>query len=79
MPASHERFYTEIANAASRLGYFALYELWCGDKPVAFDLGFSLQGRYFVPKVAYNEAFKAGQGRAISSSARSCAISRSAR
>ena len=25
---------------------------------MAFDLGFALGGRYFVPKVAYNEAFK---------------------
>jgi CelD/BcsL family acetyltransferase involved in cellulose biosynthesis len=60
------RFYTDVANAASRLGYFALYELWCGDSPVAFDLGFTLQGRYFVPKVAYNEAFKSvGPGHLI--------------
>lgn len=61
-----QRFYTEVANAASRLGYFALYELWCGDSPVAFDLGFTLQGRYFVPKVTYDEAFKSvGPGHLI--------------
>ena len=52
------RFYTEISNAAARLGYFVLYELWCGDVPVAFDLGFALRDRYFVPKVAYNEDFQ---------------------
>lgn len=53
-----ERFYVDVSNAASQLGYFALYELWCGDTPIAFDLGFVLKGRYFVPKVAYDEGFK---------------------
>jgi CelD/BcsL family acetyltransferase involved in cellulose biosynthesis len=50
-------FYEEIAYAASKCGYFSLYLLGFGDTVVAGHFGLSYQGRYYSPKVAYNEAF----------------------
>lgn len=57
--AGTRSFYTELAAAAARHGYLSLYELTCGDQPVAINLGFTLDNRFFVPKVANDEAFKA--------------------
>ncbi len=54
-----KRFYTELAAVAARHGYLSLYELTCGEQPVAINLGFTLDNRFFVPKVANDEAFKA--------------------
>jgi len=57
--AETRRFHNELADAASPHGYLSLYELTCGDRPVAINLGFTLDNRFFVPKVANHEAFKA--------------------
>jgi CelD/BcsL family acetyltransferase involved in cellulose biosynthesis len=53
------RFYSEIATQADRHGYFALYELWCGDQPVAASFGMALDGHFYQLKSAIDESFKA--------------------
>jgi len=51
------RFYNEVARAAERGGYFALYSLQCGNETVAAHFGLAYKGRYYCPKVAYAPAF----------------------
>lgn len=53
------RFYSEVAAGAARHDYLSLYQLTCGEEPVAINLGFTLGSRFFVPKVANVEAFRA--------------------
>jgi CelD/BcsL family acetyltransferase involved in cellulose biosynthesis len=50
-----QAYYTAIAHEASRYGYFTLYALMCGDEPVAMHFGLTHNGRYSVPKLAYDE------------------------
>jgi CelD/BcsL family acetyltransferase involved in cellulose biosynthesis len=50
-------FYQEIARVASQAGYFTLYLLEFEGVPVAGHFGLSYRGRYYSPKVAYDEEF----------------------
>jgi CelD/BcsL family acetyltransferase involved in cellulose biosynthesis len=52
------QFYNEIAEAASRYGYFSLYTLELDGRLVAAHYGLSHQGRYYSPKLAYDESFR---------------------
>jgi CelD/BcsL family acetyltransferase involved in cellulose biosynthesis len=56
--AATRQFYDEVARAAARFGYLTLYELECDGRVVAMHYGLRLGGRYFVPKMAYDEAHK---------------------
>jgi CelD/BcsL family acetyltransferase involved in cellulose biosynthesis len=51
------RFYDEISQAAERFGYLCLYSLELNGELLASHFGLSHRGRYFSPKVAYNEKF----------------------
>lgn len=53
------RFYSDVARAADQYGYLALYELWCGDQPVAISLGLAIGDRFFKLKSGIDESFKA--------------------
>jgi CelD/BcsL family acetyltransferase involved in cellulose biosynthesis len=44
------------AREAARLGYLTLYSLECAGEPVAMHLGLTMNGRYMVPKLTYDEA-----------------------
>lgn len=50
------RFYDELARTAAGQGYFSLYLLRLGDKVAAGHYGLSYRGRYYSPKVAYDES-----------------------
>ncbi len=50
-----QAYYAALAHEASRYGYFTLYALMCGDEPVAMHFGLTHNGRYSVPKLAYDE------------------------
>jgi CelD/BcsL family acetyltransferase involved in cellulose biosynthesis len=50
-------FYDEIAKSASALGYFSLYLLHFDGVPVAGHFGLTYGGRYYAPKVAYDERY----------------------
>ncbi len=52
-------FYRELARAAARRGWLALYGLRAGDRLVAFHFGLRHRGRYFLPKPAYDETLGA--------------------
>lgn len=54
-----QAYYSEIASQASRYGYFTLYALKCGDDPIAMHFGLTYNGRYSVPKLAYDERWHA--------------------
>jgi CelD/BcsL family acetyltransferase involved in cellulose biosynthesis len=49
------QFYDEIAEVAARHGYLSLYLLEFDGQLVAGHFGLSLQGRYYSPKLAYEE------------------------
>lgn len=51
------QFYNEISKSAGRFGYLCMYTLELNGELLAAHLGFSHRGRYFSPKVAYNEKF----------------------
>ena len=51
------QFYDEISQAAERFGYLCVYTLELEGELLASHFGFSHKGRYFSPKVAYNENF----------------------
>lgn len=53
-----QRFYDEIALAAERFGYLALYFLEIDGSTVAAHLGLNYHGRYLVPKCAYDERYR---------------------
>lgn len=57
-PAQHA-FYAELARAAAARGFFTLYALECDGRPVAMQFGVTLNGRYHLPKVAFDEAMGA--------------------
>ncbi len=49
------QFYEEISESAERFGYLCIYSLELNGELLAAHLGLSHRGRYFSPKVAYNE------------------------
>ena len=51
------QFYDEIAQAAERFGYLCMYSLELNGELLASHFGLSHGGRYFSPKIAYNEKF----------------------
>jgi CelD/BcsL family acetyltransferase involved in cellulose biosynthesis len=51
------QFYNEIAQSAEKLGQLCLYQLELNDQLLAAHFGMVYKGRYFSPKVAYNESF----------------------
>lgn len=50
-------FYDGVATAAARSGYLSLYFLDFDGIPVAGHLGLRHKGRYYMPKVAYDEDY----------------------
>ena len=60
------RFYDEVARVAAHFGYGSIYLLRFGDNVAAGHFGLSYKGRYYSPKVAYNEEYAAyGPGHLI--------------
>ncbi len=51
------QFYDEIARAAEQYGYLCMYSLEFNGELLAAHLGLSHNGRYYSPKIAYNEKF----------------------
>ncbi len=49
-------FYRSLARSAERLGWLALYGLFCGERLAAFQFGLRDGGRYYLPKPAYDES-----------------------
>lgn len=49
------QFYDETSRSAERYGYLCMYTLEFNGELLAAHLGLSHKGRYFSPKVAYNE------------------------
>jgi CelD/BcsL family acetyltransferase involved in cellulose biosynthesis len=56
--AETRKFYDEIADAAARSSCFSLYFLEWSNHLLAAHFGLSHDGRYYSPKVAYDEKFK---------------------
>jgi CelD/BcsL family acetyltransferase involved in cellulose biosynthesis len=52
------QFYDEVAKSAAHYGYLCIYSLQLNGELLASHIGSSYKGRYFSPKVAYNENFK---------------------
>jgi len=52
------QFYNEISRSAEELGWLSIYLLELDDHLLAAHWGLSYQGRYFSPKVAYDENSK---------------------
>ena len=52
------QFYGEIATAAGRSGYLTLYGLRLDGRLIAGHFGLSYRGRYFSPKIAFDESFR---------------------
>jgi CelD/BcsL family acetyltransferase involved in cellulose biosynthesis len=50
-------FHDEIARAAAEFGYWSLYLLKFGETAVAGHYGLTYGGRYYIPKVAYDENY----------------------
>ncbi|HKG24052.1 MAG TPA: GNAT family N-acetyltransferase, partial [Thermomicrobiales bacterium] len=48
-------YYEALAAEAARHGYLTLYALECGVEPIAMHFGLTINGRYLVPKLAYDE------------------------
>lgn len=51
-------FYDEMADSAARFGYFSLYMLELKGRLIAAHYSFTLRGRCYSPKIAYDEEFK---------------------
>ncbi len=51
------QFYDEIAQAAEHFGYLCMYSLEFNGELLASHLGLAHNGRYYSPKIAYNEKF----------------------
>jgi CelD/BcsL family acetyltransferase involved in cellulose biosynthesis len=56
--AAHRRFYTDLAEAAARAGYFSLYFLDLNGTPIAAHFGFALGGAFHTLKCAYDESYR---------------------
>jgi CelD/BcsL family acetyltransferase involved in cellulose biosynthesis len=52
------QFYNEIARNAERFGYLSIYFLEFDGRMIAGHLGLTYRGRYFSPKVAYDENYR---------------------
>jgi CelD/BcsL family acetyltransferase involved in cellulose biosynthesis len=52
------QFYDEVTKSAAQFGYLCIYALQLNGQLLASHIGLSYRGRYFSPKVAYNEGFK---------------------
>jgi CelD/BcsL family acetyltransferase involved in cellulose biosynthesis len=52
-----QQFYNEVARSASQFGYFSLYLLEMNDAVVAGHFGLRYRGKYYSPKVAYDENY----------------------
>ncbi len=52
---AQDAFYVELARETAARGYFTLYSLECVGEPVAMQFGMTLNGRYHLPKVAFDE------------------------
>jgi CelD/BcsL family acetyltransferase involved in cellulose biosynthesis len=52
------QFYDEVSQAAEHFGYLCLYSLELNGELLASHFGLSYRGRYFSPKIAYNEKFR---------------------
>ena len=53
-----QQFYDEITREAQRFGYLSFYFLECSNHALAAHFGLSYRGRYFMPKVAYDEQYE---------------------
>ncbi|MGZ6404259.1 MAG: GNAT family N-acetyltransferase [Bdellovibrionota bacterium] len=53
--ANIRQFYDEISKSAEQFGYLCMYSLELNGELLAAHFGLSYRGRYFSPKVAYNE------------------------
>ena len=51
------QFYDEVSQAAERFGYLSMYSLELDGVLLASHFGLSHRGRYFSPKIAYNEKY----------------------
>jgi CelD/BcsL family acetyltransferase involved in cellulose biosynthesis len=51
------QFYDEVSQVAERFGYLCVYSLELNGELLAAHFGLSYNGRYFSPKIAYNEKF----------------------
>jgi CelD/BcsL family acetyltransferase involved in cellulose biosynthesis len=54
---STRHFYEMITHELAHQGNLRAYTLRVGSKAIAMQLGFAMSGRYFVPKIAYDENF----------------------
>lgn len=55
--SARKQFFDEVTVAGARFGYLSMYSLELNGELLAAHLGFSHRGRYFSPKLAYNEKF----------------------
>jgi len=55
--AKNRQFYDEISRSAGELDYLCIYLLEWDSKLLAAHWGLSYRGRYFSPKIAYDENF----------------------
>ena len=56
--AETRQFYDEIARQAERFGYLRLYFLDFNGRPIAAQFGIRHDGRYFMPKLAFDESYR---------------------
>lgn len=56
--SSRMDFYTTIAALAAEQGTLRLYSLTLGGRPIAMHFGLTMNGVYYIPKVAYDEKYK---------------------
>lgn len=56
--AKARQFYDDIAQIAAQHGYLSLYTLECDGKLLAAHFGLCHKGRYYSPKLAYDESYR---------------------
>lgn len=52
-----EAFYRTMVRRASDAGHLLCHSLNLDGRPIAMDIGLMMNGRYYSPKIAYDEAF----------------------
>lgn len=52
------QFFDEAARESERFGYLRLYYLELNGKLISAHLGMKYKGRYYAPKIAYDEAYR---------------------
>jgi CelD/BcsL family acetyltransferase involved in cellulose biosynthesis len=52
-----ESFYRTVLSAASEAGHLLCHSLNLDGRPIAMDIGLMMNGRYYSPKIAYDEGF----------------------